>query len=407
MKVLLVFGIRPQIIKMSLLQRALLEAGHKPLIVYTGQHYDSALSWRLFDELRLPFPDRDLRITSGSGTDLYTDKYQLEEGNERLSEVIDEIDPACVIVVGDGNPAAIGAWGAISRKVPLVHAEAGLRNHNTKEVEERNRLFIDSVSDLLCCPTRECEDNVTAEGLSGQVHFTGDLLFDAWKLYAPRVGESRPISLNRDVASGDFCLFTLHKRTTAYDAASLESVVDVLMHGWPLPIVWPIHPGVQHVLEITGLLGTLKAAKHIYLLPPVPYLQMRWLEENCAIVVTDSVGVQVEAYLARRQSVVLREEVEHHSIGALGWSVNIKPVASELRDITYVVRDRLSCRPSTYDERLFGDGHAAMRITSLVSENIREPDRPRHRSPNLHRVDSRPSRSSEIADLPRPYWDPV
>jgi UDP-GlcNAc3NAcA epimerase len=358
---MVVIGTRPQIIKASVLLGALARFGIGSVLVHTGQHFDTELSEVFFRELGLRHPDYNLATGSGG------DKHQIQVGVHRLVLAIMEERPDLILTIGDSDPALVGCLGAIVEEVALGHIEAGLRSGNSAEPEERNRTVIDGAADWLFCSTDECLQNCLRERAAGNALRTGDLLKDAWIRYGQLVDIARP-KLPTSAIHGDFCLFTLHRRGNAYDPRQLSLIVDMLAGNWSVPTVWPVHPGVHEQLEKLGHLDSLQRNRNVVLAPPATYLEMRWLEQNCRVVVTDSVGVQVEAYLAGKPSVVLRHEVEYASLVRSGWTTLVHPTREGLASCAEVVLGLGSSRINGYDEHLFGDGNAAIKIASALAQ---------------------------------------
>jgi UDP-GlcNAc3NAcA epimerase len=359
MKVMVVFGTRPQIIKTSVLIEALQSIGLDSVLVYTGQHYDIRLSDIFFQELNLRKPDYNLGIGSGSY------EYQINAGVKALKKVIEREKPDQILTIGDSNPALVGSLGGYEMGIKLAHSEAGLRSGSSIEPEEQNRKQIDSIADYLFCSTEECVNNLLEEEVTGIPVWTGDLLNDAWKRYEHLVDQAKPKDFPHRKFN-DFCVFSLHRRGNAYNPERLKLFVNMLRDSWSLPTVWPMHPGIQNELRKLGLLDQLQTNKNLFLIPPLSYLEMRWLEKNCSVVVTDSVGLQVEAYLAQKPSIVLRNEMEYHSLEAMGWSVRVDPSIAQLDQCSMLARDLISNKPSYYDKELFGNGEAAYYMATML-----------------------------------------
>jgi UDP-N-acetylglucosamine 2-epimerase len=356
LKVLLVVGTRPQFVKTSVLLDAFTQAAVNTALVHTGQHYDTRLSQALFEELHIRLPDYNLGTGSGSY------KFQIQEGVLALKEIIVKEQPTHVVTIGDSSPALVGCLGALTQKVPLIHIEAGLRSGNALEPEERNRIIIDSLADHLFCSTRECLENLRRENMGTSVFLTGDLLCDAWKKHATSI---RPAAL-KNFVSRDYCLLTLHRQSNVYHTSQLERLIKFLRANRCMPMVWPVHPGVRKKLVETGLFDKLVGNPYIILLPPATYLEMKWLLQNSSLVVTDSVGVQVEAYLARKISVVLRKETEYNDLIQMGWSKRVDPTEANFHEYLKVIESSCSLLPVDYDESLFGDGHSAGKMADAL-----------------------------------------
>lgn len=357
MKLLLVTGTRPQFIKASILLNALDKLGGSTVFIHTGQHYDNELSGAIFEELNIKTPDYNLGVGSGNY------KYQINTGVSALLEVIHKESPAVIVTIGDSTPAIVGCLAALSKAKPLFHIEAGLRSGNIAEPEERNRILVDSLSDYLFCSTQECLENLEKEKASGNVLLTGDLLYDAWKWGEGK--EYKPLSL-KDYDRDNFCLLTLHRSGNIYDHSKLYNIINFIANKWCVPTVWPIHPGVRKKLIEIGMFEKLKQNSFITLIPSVTYLEMKWFLNHCFAVVTDSVGVQVEAFLAKKLSFVIRNETEYKELIENGWSKRFDPNDTGVKDCLKAVEDYKSIIPDKYNENLFGDGYSAIKIAESI-----------------------------------------
>lgn len=360
MRILFVMGTRPQIVKTAALVDAARRLGLEHVVVHTGQHYDETLSGSVLDGLFTSVrPDRNLRTGSGN------DRSQITAGVQRLIPVIDEVRPDCIFTVGDSNPALVGAIAAAVTNTPLAHSEAGLRSGETTEPEERNRVFIDTLASWLFCSNDETLGNLEAEGLERYAAITGDLLADVARRSADSALEL-PEVVAPQLSGHDFCLFTLHRRHTAYRRDALGQIVDMLCEPWPQPVVWPVHPGVEDRLREWNLLERIQLANQVRVIPAVPYVQMLALEKAATVVVTDSVGVQVEAYLHSTPCVVLRRQVEYASLLAAGWSIQVDPSGPLLQDTPRIAFEASRRNLPREHTELFGDGKSAERMLNLL-----------------------------------------
>lgn len=362
MKIVTVIGTRPQIIKASILLKELKKTNHKNILVYTGQHYSKNLSDIFFQELNLEIPDYNLQIGSGNYS------YQIQTGIEHLSELLELEQPDRIVTIGDSNPALVGARTAYQKNIHLVHCEAGLRSNDRHEPEEKNRVFIDSYAHQLFCPTQECLNNLRLENIKTKPILTGDLLYDCWKKYQSYQKQPQ-LNFIDQLEKNDFCLLTLHRQSNLYDAVKLQKIVGMLTNSWDLPTVFSIHPGTKKRLQELALLKELEQKNNFWMIEPLSYLEMRWMQNNCAIVMTDSVGIQVEAYLCQKPSIILREKTEHHVLEKLGWSVKVNPKLDELFSCYNLAQNLINYPPLNYDLELFGDGNAA---SKMVDEIIKE-----------------------------------
>jgi UDP-N-acetylglucosamine 2-epimerase len=357
-KILLTIGTRPQIVKAGVLINSLTGVGFDVILVHTGQHYSKELSEVFFNDFRLRSPDWNLEVGSGDY------KYQIQTGMQRLLDIIGKEKPDTILTVGDSNPVMVGSLGALTAGIRLAHIEAGLRSYNLKESEERNRIFADSVSDILFCSMEEDKKILIDENVSGESFVTGDLRYDAWLKYtdnAERVGKENVA----DIKENDFYLFTSHRKSNAYNVNYLNKLINMFSEPWDKPIYWPIHPGVLNELKKYSLLEKFKNIKTLKRLPALSYFEFQWFIRNCRAVITDSVGVQVEAYFSKKPSVILREKMEYTSIEKLGCSVRLPPEKLEQISCFELIKE-LCSKQFYYNDNLFGDGNSADKIAHYL-----------------------------------------
>ncbi|MEZ5079106.1 MAG: UDP-N-acetylglucosamine 2-epimerase (non-hydrolyzing) [Thermoleophilia bacterium] len=351
MRVISVVGNRPQFIKAAPLCRALRQRCDE-ILVHTGQHYDPALADLIFDELDIPAPDHALGVGAGSPL------AQLAAMLGGLETVITAEAPDVVLVYGDTTTTLAGALAAAKLGVPLAHVEAGLRSFDRSMPEEQNRVATDHLSGLLLCPTQVAVDNLAAEGVHDGVHLVGDVMFDAALMFgdAARATNARA---GLGLEAGDYRLVTVHRAAATDTLDALEALVAVL-EVIPGPAVFPVHPRTRHKLEEAGLWGRATAIEDVRLIPPVGYLEFTSLLMDAAAVVTDSGGVQKEAYFHRVPCVTVRDTTE--------WT---ETVANGYNTLTGMNPDRVAAalgaaRMPDRDVDLYGDGSAAERISDLV-----------------------------------------
>jgi UDP-N-acetylglucosamine 2-epimerase len=355
MRVLTVVGARPQFVKAAPVSRAL-RARHEEILVHTGQHYDDAMSARFFRDLELPEPDLNLGVGSGPHG------AQTGEMLCRLEPVLVEQAPDGVLVYGDTNSTLAGALAASTAVFPdgrrpwLAHVEAGLRSMNRAMPEERNRVVADHLADLLLAPTPTAVAHLAREGLSARAELVGDVMVDAFAWASDRASGSLP---DVAAASPGFVLLTLHRAENVDDPARLARLLAATAVG--RPVIFPVHPRTAATLAASGI----NPPDGVRTIEPVGYLAMVALERAAAAILTDSGGVQKEAYLAGVPCLTLRSETEWTETLETGWNRLVDPrdpapgIADALADATFM--DRSRPRPA-----LFGDGHAADRIVAAV-----------------------------------------
>ncbi len=367
MQVVTIAGARPQFIKAAPLSVALRKE-HDELLVHTGQHYDENMSDVFFRELGIPSPDIHLGVGSGSHG---TQTAAMLTGIER---VLLEQPPDAVIVYGDTNSTLAGTLAAAKLHIPVAHVEAGLRSFNREMPEEINRILTDHVATWLFAPTRAAVDHLAREGISEGVWHVGDIMVDSLRLFAPRAKEHSRLLERLHARPKEYCVATVHRASNTDCAATLARIVDGLRR-LPLPVVFPMHPRTRAALGRYGIDVESsippKASPQpgrITVIEPLGYLDMVQLQQHAAVILTDSGGMQKEAYLLGVPCVTLRRETEWTELVDIGANRLCPPDSAVT--IVDTVRDLLQnhARP-TEMPTLYGDGHTAERIVSaLVTE---------------------------------------
>jgi UDP-GlcNAc3NAcA epimerase len=354
MRVLTVIGNRPQFIKASAVSSRLRARGEE-VTVHTGQHYDAELSQVFFDELELPPPEHLLGIGGGTNTS------QTARMLAALEPLLADVAPDAVLVYGDTNSTLAGALAAVQAGIPVAHVEAGMRSFDRAMPEEVNRVVTDHLSALLLCSSRTAVENLERESVAGAVELVGDVMVDVAQLLQPaaraRTGALEPYG----VAPGGYLLATAHRAGNVDDPARLTLLAELLL-ALPLPTVLPLHPRTRARLEAAGLLAAVEGAAHIRLAPPLGYLDFTALLCNARTVVTDSGGVQKEAYLAGVPCVTLRPSTEWVETVDAGWNVLVD------LDRAAVVA-ALERTPPPERPELYGDGRAGERVAVAVARS--------------------------------------
>ena len=348
--VLTVVGARPQFVKLAPLARAL-RSRTRHLLVHTGQHYDRDMSDSFFDELALPVPDRHLGI--GSDTHGRMTGRMLEA----IEAVLLEVRPRLVIVLGDTNSTLAGALAAVKLGIPVAHVEAGLRSFDPRMPEEINRRLTDHASTLLFAPTPAAVANLRDEGLRRGVHRVGDVMRDAIDQNLGRALK-RPRSTDTP-APGTYYLATVHRQENTDDPARLGAILGAL-EALPHPTLLPLHPRTARRLEALGR----TAGGAVQVVAPQPYLEMLRLVSGARAVLTDSGGLQKEAYLLGTPCVTLRDGTEWVETLAKGANRLVGADPRRLRAAIAAIEHR---RPRWNAKALYGDGHAAARIVDVVT----------------------------------------
>ena len=330
-----------------------LRAEHDELLVHTGQHHDDELSRIFVEELDVPPPERELGIHGGTNTS------QTARMLEALEPLLADAAPDAVLVYGDTNSTLAGGLAAAQRDIPVAHVEAGMRSFDRTMPEELNRVLTDHLSDLLLVPSAAAAANLEREGVAGRVEEVGDVMVDVFELVAPRA-RSRADALEPwGVAPGEYELVTAHRAGNVDDPERLGRLVDLLL-GLPGPAVLPLHPRTRARLEAGGLLGRLEQAPSVRLGPPVGYLEFAALLHHARGVLTDSGGVQKEAYLAGVRCVTLRPNTEWVETVETGWNV--------LADLDPAAVAAGLARPLPAEHpALYGDGEAGARVVAALA----------------------------------------
>jgi UDP-N-acetylglucosamine 2-epimerase len=352
-KVLTVIGNRPQFVKAAAVSKLLRER-HEELIVHTGQHYDDEMSRVFFDELGVPAPDRELHAGGGSNTEQTARILGL------LEHEIASAKPDMVLVYGDTNTTLAGALAAAQAGVAVGHVEAGMRSFDRAMPEELNRVLTDHASDLLLCSTDAAMANLAAERAAGEAHLVGDVMADVSLAFRP-IADRRSEILDRlGLAAGAYVAVTAHRAGNVDDPVRLEQLVT-LLEAVPGTVVLPLHPRTAARLEEAHLRERLQAAPDVVLTPPLGYLDFTKLAANARAVLTDSGGVQKEAFLLEVPCVTLRDSTEWVETVEAGWNV----LVDLDRDAALAALERP--RPAGEPPDLYGGGHAAERVCDVLN----------------------------------------
>jgi UDP-GlcNAc3NAcA epimerase len=358
-KVLTIVGARPQFIKAAPVNKALRAAGHKEILVHTGQHYDDSMSRVFFDEMEIPKPDVSLEVGSGSHG------WQTGQMLMRLEEVMQQQKPDRVLVYGDTNSTLAGALAACKLQLPIAHVEAGLRSFNREMPEEHNRVLTDHCSELLFCPTQTAVDNLTQEGIKRGVHLVGDTMFDAVLQFASVARQHSRILDELGLQPGSYLLATLHRPYNTDVPENLRAILKAFADIGET-IIFPVHPRTQaKIAELDAAWGINDAQRGVKMIAPVGYLDMLVLEQHARLILTDSGGMQKEAFFFGVPCVTLRPETEWVETLSTGWN---ELVGADPHRIIRAARRR--DWPRGPSPALFGDGRAADKIVSKLCEDV-------------------------------------
>ncbi len=352
MKILTIIGARPQFIKAAAVSHVLRQKNME-VMVHTGQHYDYLMSDVFFNELEIPKPDHNLQVGSAKHAG------QTGEMLIRLEPIFEQEKPDFVLVYGDTNSTLAGALVASKLQIPVAHVEAGLRSFNREMPEEINRILTDHISELLFCPSQQGADNLKLEGITNGVHVVGDVMYDAILKYIALAEKKSDIVRSLNLEEGKYLLATVHRAANVDDPKRLFDILETLsMTGET--VVFPSHPRTLKAIKSADF----SLGKNIQLIEPVGYLDMLWLEKNARMILTDSGGVQKEAYWLGVPCVTLRNETEWVETAQAGWNivagVERSKILSAVRNFPVPVS-----RPA-----LFGNGDASQQIVHHLVNNI-------------------------------------
>ena len=350
-QILTIVGARPQFIKAAPVSAALHNAGLHELLVHTGQHYDHNMSGVFFKDMNLSAPD--INLNTGSGSHAQQTAHMLV----KLENLIEEHQPDCVLVYGDTNSTLAGALAAVKLGVAVAHVEAGLRSFNRAMPEEHNRVLTDHCAGMLFCPTKTAVDLLAREGITDNVFLVGDTMYDALLQYIDIAQQRSTILDMLNITPQNYLLVTVHRPYNTDSPEHMHSIFSVLAECGET-VIFPLHPRTRSRLPDIAIPPNIK------LIDPIGYLDMIWLEQNARKILTDSGGIQKEAYLLKVPCITLRPETEWVETLYEGWNT-----------LTHVDSDRIITAlqtpvPTIEPPPVFGDGQAANRIAKILTEQF-------------------------------------
>jgi UDP-GlcNAc3NAcA epimerase len=360
-KILTVVGARPQFIKAAAISRVIrtdFADRVEEVLVHTGQHYDDNMSKVFFEELDVPKPKYNLEI-SGGHHGAMTGRML-----EAIEKVLLQEQPDWLMIYGDTNSTLAGALAAAKLHIPVAHVEAGLRSFNMRMPEEVNRILADRVSSLLFCPTQSAADNLKAEGLLKGVHNVGDVMYDVALFYRERARQHSTVLGRLGLARGAFALATCHRAENTDDpvrlSAILSSLAEVSKHE---SVIFPLHPRTR---KLIGDYGLSRYLTNLTVTDPLPFLDMVALEQDAHVILTDSGGVQKEAFFYGVPCITMRDETEWIETVELGWNQLVGA------DSQKIVQSYFSAKPpATRNSSVYGSGTAAVTILRILLEGER------------------------------------
>lgn len=343
-KIVSIVGARPQFVKAAVISRLIKDKYAERIsefLVHTGQHYDQNMSEIFFEEMRIPKPDLNLEVGSGSHGKMTGIML------EKIEQVLLDQKPDAVLIYGDTNSTLAGALAASKLHIPVCHVEAGLRSYNKLMPEEQNRIVADHLSELLLCPTQTAIDNLQKEGITEGVSLTGDVMFDASLFY-------RTLENNNSVLPElpkNFFLATIHRAENTDSQERLTAIVNALNDSGKSGVL-PLHPRTKKYLDMYGLTFN----DNIQIIDPVGYFDMLELEATADFIVTDSGGVQKEAYFFNKPCITLRDQTEWVETVEVGWNTIVGA------DYNRILETIESFTPPVEHPDLYGDGKSGEKI---------------------------------------------
>ncbi len=353
--VLSVVGARPQFVKAAMVSRAFKHLSIEETLVHTGQHYDENMSKVFFDEMGIGRPDINLGIGSGGHA------YQTGEAMIRIEEVCIDHRPDVVLVYGDTNATLAGALVASKLGVPVAHVEAGLRSFDRSMPEEVNRVVVDHLSSLLFCPTETSVSNLEGEGLIENVHLVGDVMYDATLHFGEMARENSDVLALLSLEDAGYVLATIHRDFNTDNVTRLRGIVEGFI-GLDMIVVLPAHPRLVKQLDVLGLMSAVDSAGNLKLIDPVGYIDMLRLEQGARLIITDSGGVQKEAYFNATPCVTVRPSTEWVELVDAGWNILVDAEPAAMGDAVSSMMGSEGRIIASY-----GEGDASSLVADIVA----------------------------------------
>ena len=349
MKIVSIVGARPQFIKAAPVSRVL-RREFSEILIHTGQHYDDEMSAIFFREMGIPVPDYNLDVGSGPHG------WQTGQMLTKIEDVLLSEKPDCVLIYGDTNSTLAGALAAVKLKIPIAHVEAGLRSFNRSMPEEHNRVLADHSSDLLFCPTQTAIKNLAAEGITQGVSLTGDVMYDAVLQFGTLAQKKSNVMERFCLKSREYLLTTVHRPYNTDCPERFRKLIQAF-EKLKKTLVFPVHPRTRkRIADLFGKDAFMKK-ENIKFIEPVGYLDMLILEQNASIILTDSGGVQKEAYFFAVPCVTLRPETEWVETVETGWNLLVD---SDAERLIWAVEEH--SWPTGEPPPIFGDGRASEKV---------------------------------------------
>lgn len=366
LKIVTVVGTRPQFIKAATVSRSLAAFNEQSTrlcfeeqIVHTGQHFDENMSKVFFDQLQIPHPSINLEVGSGSHG------HQSGVMLEKIESILLESRPDWVLIYGDTNSTLAAALAAVKIHIPVAHVEAGLRSFNRRMPEEINRVVADHISAILFCPTDTAVQNLANEGITEGVYQVGDVMYDSVLFNTDLAEQSSTILEQLELKSKSFYLATVHRAENTDNKDKLNGILDALGRI-DMPVLLPMHPRTKNTLRAR----LDEIGPGVRIIDPVSYLDMLILEKNARIILTDSGGVQKEAYWANVPCVTLRNETEWVELVQSGYNRVVGTGTSAILDAVAKAENEVINNLVSNTSKLYGDGRSAEKIVAILGEQI-------------------------------------
>jgi len=359
MKILTIIGARPQFIKAASLSRYLKKMPDidvKEIILHTGQHYDSNMSEEFFSELDIPTPDYNLQV----GSD--TPARQTAKMMMGIEDIVLKEWPDFILIYGDTNSTIAGALVGAKLHIPIAHVEAGLRSYDQEMPEEINRLVSDAISTILFCPTQTAVNNLKREGITKGVYTVGDIMFETYLYYKDKAQKNSKISNKLNLKPKEFILCTIHRASNTDNIENLKNIFIGLINSKEI-IILPLHPRTKEKINQNESLKKY-IGQNIRIIDPIGYFDMIHLEANAKKIVTDSGGVQKEAYFNKVPCITLRENTEW--VETIEEGVN-KLVGVNPKKIKEAINN-FHPLPKNYSKSLYGDGRTSEKIIKILNQ---------------------------------------
>jgi len=359
MKIFLVLGTRPQIIKSTPILHEALKQNLDIQIIHTGQHYDSSLSQVFFEQLSPPEPFVNLSVGSGSHI------YQTAEIMLRLEKYLVLEKPGLVIVPGDTNSALAGAIATVKLGIQLAHLESGARSYDMKMAEEINRRLIDHCAQTLFAPTNNCKKNLEEEAVTGNIYMVGDTMYDVFKNFSGKADKST-ITQKLDLTNNEYAILTTHRAENVDDPTRLKKMLQAIQ-TLKIPVIFPIHPRTKQRLKENGISldGTT-----IRTIDPVGYIEMLALLKNAKIVITDSGGLQKEAFWSKTPCITIRDRTEWIETVDIGVNFITDVDPAMIKQALKQIQENYSEIKGRFKTNPFGNGKASEKIVKILKEKI-------------------------------------